>query len=224
MRRTGWTILVAAISVLLAACTASIPPETDSGVTDTEGSMQQIDELFVPDPVDPGKCEFQTNDPAYWGPYGFTLWNLSGRIQQPFVSREVVLYKVSGDAAAGYGIIFCMRDTADAQTGETMLVAMINTKREFVIGEVTGTTFAEIVPWTGSEYLIAGYSQENTMAVSYSTTETEYILRLNGAEAARFRDDEEPRHDQGGASGYIVVISPLDSFPGSPVHVIFEED
>jgi hypothetical protein len=51
----------------------------------------------------------------------------------------------------------------------------------------------------------------------------EYCLFLNGSEAARFRDDEEPRHDQGGRSGYMVVISPLDNFPSSYVHVIFQE-
>ena len=105
-----------------------------------------------------------------------------------------------------------------------MLVAMINTQREFIVGEVTGVSFSEIVPWTESGYLRMGYDQANVMKVTYDPGEKEFSLFLNGGLAAHFRDDSGPFHDAGGGNGYIVVISPRDDFPHDSVHVIFQED
>ncbi len=169
----------------------------------------------------PGRRVFRTNDPAYWGPYGSTIWTLAGPPEEPFQRLEVELIKVEGDDAAGYGVVFCSYDTGNPETGETMLVAMINTRKEFIVGEVAGAVFTEIVPWRSCQSLNAGYSQSNVLRVTCAGGE--YSLVLNGTEAVRFRDDEEPRHDRGGRNGYIVVISPLDGFPSRAVHVIFQE-
>ncbi|MGA2639467.1 MAG: hypothetical protein ABSG21_01035 [Spirochaetia bacterium] len=220
MTRTGRLGLFIFVLVLM-GCPVSTPPGAGPDTGGTAGDLHKVDELFVQDAQSPTRRVFRTNDPAYQGPYGSTLWTLAGSAQEPFQRLEVKLIKVEGDDTAGYGVVFCSYDTGDPASGETMLVAMINTRKEFIVGEVAGAAFTEIIPWTGCESLRAGYSQSNVLRVTYAAGE--YCLCLNGTEAARFRDDEEPRHDKGGRSGYIVVISPLDGFPSAHVHVIFEE-
>jgi hypothetical protein len=217
-------ILLSALLPLISGC--PLTPGSGSGpaVGGTNGDVLQVDDLFTADPDSPGHFIFQTNDPAYWGPYGYTLWTLAGAPLSPFVSRQVVVNKVSGDGAAGYGMVFCHYDSGKPNIGETMLVAMIDTQKEFIVGEVTGADFSEIVPWTESAYLSRGYNQANVMKVTYDAGEKEFALFLNDGMAARFRDDSGPFHDAGGGNGYIVVISPRDNFPHSPVHVIFQEE
>ena len=216
-------ILFAALLPLISGC--PLTPGSDSGpaVGGNDGDVLQVDDMFTADPDSPGHFIFQTNDPAWWGPYGYTLWALKGEALSPFVSRQVQVNKVSGDSAAGYGVVFCHYDTGEPTVGETMLVAMIDTQREFIVGEVTGASFSEILPWTESTFLSRGYNQANVMKVTYDAGEKEFALFLNGGEAARFRDDSGPFHDAGGGNGYIVVISPRDDFPHAPVHVIFQE-
>jgi hypothetical protein len=211
------------IAVLLTGCPQTPLPEQDPEAGGEEGGVEKVDALFVPSTGDPATIVFKTNDTAYWGPYGYTLWTLTGDAEPAFNGREVVLNKVSGNDTAGYGVVFCCYDTGDASLGETMLVVMINTRREFIVGEVTGAAFTEIVPWTESENLFAGYNQENIVKLSYNSAAAEFTLLVNNGEVAKFRDDIAPYHDNGGRSGYLIVISPLDSFPGSPVHVIFKE-
>ena len=217
-------ILLAALLPLLSGC--PVTPGSDSGpaVGGNDGEVLQVDNLFAADPDSPGRFIFQTNDPAWWGPYGYTLWALQGAPLSPFVSRQVQVNKVSGDGAAGYGIVFCHYDTGDPTIGETMLIAMIDTQREFIVGEVTGASFAEIVPWTESGYLGMGYDHANVLKITYDAGEKEFALFLNGGLAACFRDDSAPFHDAGGGNGYIVVISPHDNFPHDSVHVIFQEE
>jgi hypothetical protein len=197
----------------ITGCPVTSPPGAGPDLEGTTGNLQKADELFEQDAEAPTRCVFRTNDPAYWGPYGTTLWTLAGSAQEPFQQLEVELNKVEGDDTAGYGVVFC-------GTEETMLVAMINTRQEFIVGEVTRATFTEIVPWSSCGALKSGFNQSNVLRVTCAAGE--YCLFLNGTEAVRFRDEEEPRHDQGGRSGYMVVISPLDSFPSGYVHVIFQ--
>jgi hypothetical protein len=211
-----WVLLLS-----ITGCPVSTPPESGPDAGGTAGDLQKVDELFVQDAQVPAQRVFRTNDPAYRGPYGSTIWTLAGTPQEPLQKLQVELIKVEGDDTAGYGVVFCGYDSGVPATGETMLVAMINTRKEFIVGEVAGATFTEIIPWSTCESLNAGYSRSNVLRVTYAVGE--YSLCLNGMEAARFRDDEEPRHDQGGRSGYIVVISPLDDFPSGSVHVIFQE-
>jgi hypothetical protein len=164
-------ILLAALVLLISGC--PLTPGSDSGpaVGGNGGDVLQVNHLFTADPDLPGHFIFQTNDPAYWGPYGYTLWTLAGVPLSPFVSRQVEVNKVSGDSAAGYGMVFCHFDTGEPAVGETMLVAMIDTQREFIVGEVTGASFSEIVPWTESGYLRMGYNQANVMKVTYDAGE-----------------------------------------------------
>jgi hypothetical protein len=209
--------LVVALFVL-AGC--PISPRGDEGPVPVTGAIEQHSELFVAEAESPETVRFETNDARYWGPYGYTLWTLRPAAQSPFVSREVTAAKESGDAAAGFGVVFCAYDSGDPLIGETMLLVMINTQREYIVGEVSGGAFRELVPWTACAWLKLGYGQENTIALSADSGEI--ALSLNGREVTRFRDEDPPLHD-GGADGYLVVISPLDRFPDVPVRVLFRE-
>jgi hypothetical protein len=215
MRRRFLAWMAAALaSLLLSAC-----PLTREGEQDVlpEETPEVRTELFEPQ-TEAGTFSFLTNDPDLWGPYGSTLWALTGGPQQPFVARELELAKISGDESAGYGAIIC--HYSDAQGGETMIAVLINTKRQFLVGEITGASFKTILPWAESPALLAGYNAANRLRLEADGLG--FSLLLNGQKAASFRDEEEPLHP-GGADGLIVVISPLDRFPQTPVHVLFRE-
>ena len=203
----------------LAGC--PITPETDRDEYDSTGvTIEEKSELFVESPLN--ITVFQTNDTGLQGPYGTTLWTSSGMSQDPLVSREVIARKITGDDDAGYGLVFCHYDTGDPAVGETMLVVMINTRCEYTVGEVIGAEFRAVVPWTGSAALSLGYNQNNTIRIEYDSVRGDFSLLLNGVAVTTFRDDEPPYHT-GGADGFVVVISPLDEFPETPVHVEFQE-
>ena len=210
-------IACAALVALLAGCPVTPDAAGPADPWSGEGIEERSD-LFVEDP--PGTTVLQTNDSALWGPYGTTLWALRGGGQTPFVSREATASKVSGDGSAGFGLVFCHYDTGDPLLGETMLVVMINTRQEFIVGEVVGTSFRELIPWTTTTALRLGHGQGNVLRVEQAGGE--FRLLANGVEVATFRDDDPPTQ-AGGADGYLVVISPLDDFPAVPVHVVFEE-
>jgi hypothetical protein len=206
---------LALAAVLLADCPltreqgdrADIPEETPEVNT----------ELFEPQ-TEPGTFLFVTNDPALWGPYGSTLWALTGTGQQPFTARELELAKISGNESAGFGAVFC--HYTDPERGETMIAVMINTKRQFLVGEITAASFETILPWGESPALLSGYNAANRLRLE--SDGSSFSLLLNGQPAASFADEEAPFH-AGGADGLIVVISPLDRFPATPVHVLFRE-
>jgi hypothetical protein len=219
-RRALLTLAAAAFASLLCGCPVSPKDGSDPDPKDIPRDFEQVDDLFVSLPAPKTGYELRTNDTAYWGPYGYTLWGLKGTEQSPFVGLTVELNKTSGDTSAGFGVVFCHYDTGDPNLGETMLTVMINTEGEYIIGEVIGASFTELTPWTQSPLLVQGYGVKNTIGIGYSGGQ--FALTINGAFVQNFRDDEAPFHDYG-RSGYIVVISPYDSFPQTPVHVTFQE-
>ena len=208
----------ALLAVLLCGCpfTSDRPPDdSDASATVTERS-----DLFVEQNGTPGLYVFQTNDPDLWGPYGTTLWALLDTNQQPFRDRELDLAKVSGDAAAGFGAVICHYAGGTSGQDETMLVILINTRRQYLVGEVNGAVFQPILPWAEASSLNAGYNVPNRLRVEYDGQE--FSLFFNQALTATFKDEVQPYHS-GGTDGQLVVISPLDRFPGTPVHVLFWE-
>jgi hypothetical protein len=208
-----------AFCIIFISCEVN-PPATytppEDGGTDP---VEITDDLFVPGDEE-GEVIFETNNPRYWSDHGFTFWYLLEGEEQPFSAREAVVSKISGNAAAGYGLVYCFRD--DEEYGATFLVVMINTAREYIVAEAAGTGFNEIIQWTGSEALHAGYNQHNELRLEYNNATGDFSLYINNQFEANFRDDEAPVHDSG-RQGYIVVISPLDDFPEIPVKVRFVE-
>ncbi len=179
--------------------------------------IEENSEIFIEDPAT-GIIGFETNDTKYSGGYGYTLWTEDDGIQDPFIHLNVTLKKISGNDVAGYGIIFGSYE-------DTMLIVLINTKKEFVIGELEGNLFTELQAWTEAANLKPGYNQSNIIDINYDPSSEDFSLTFNGDETAVviFRDDEEPFHTTG-KDGYIVVISPLDNFPGIPVSITFKKN
>jgi hypothetical protein len=208
----------ALLSVLMCSCpfTADRPREEP----DVPAAVAERSDLFVEQDGEPGVYVFQTNDQDLWGPHGTTLWALLDSSQQPFRARELDLTKLSGDAAAGFGAVICHYEAGTGGQEETMLVIMINTRRQYLVGEVNGAVFQPILPWTEAASLNAGYNVPNRMRVEYDGQE--FSIFFNQALTATFKDEVQPYHS-GGTDGQLVVISPLDRFPGTPVHVLFRE-
>ncbi len=222
MKRIALVILMPAIILFPGGC-PSPAGGTQAVVADTgtAGVVEQKSELFV---QQNGVYEFTTNDSAYWGPNGYTLWALPFAGQQTFMKRDAALIKSSGNAYAGYGIIFCQHDAGNPSQGETMLVAMINSQQQYTIGEATGSVYTPYTSptWVQNPGLAKGYGMTNNLKVTRDADGL-FHLSLNGSEVMTFRDGRIPL-EAGGGDGYLAVISPQDSFPGTPVTVSYKEN
>ncbi|MEA1911655.1 MAG: hypothetical protein U9N32_08280 [Spirochaetota bacterium] len=208
------TLIPAALFISLTGC----PNTPDPSVVEAslESSViEENSELFIEDP-NTAVVSFETNDTKYTGQYGYTLWTEGDAVQDPFTHLNVTLKKISGNDVAGYGIIF-------GSHNNTMLIVLINTNREFIIGELTGNLFTKLQEWIEVSSLKPGYNQSNIIDISHNSVTGDFTLSFNGGDAVTFRDDEEPFHTTG-KDGYMVVISPLDVFPGIPVSITFKKN
>lgn len=211
-----------AVLFVLALVGACALPRTGEGGS---GAIQEHSDLFVPGTPVGGKTiwTFETNDTAYWSSSGYTLWGKTGssHAEDTDWTRTVALTKDSGDGAAGYGIVFGYVD--DPTYGPTMLVVMINTEGKYCAGEAVGSDYHEILPWTSSASLQTGLSQANELALSYAHTTQTYSLAINGTAETTFQEDSVAPYHNGGADGFLAVISYNDNFPATPVRVVFEQ-
>lgn len=193
------------------------------GAPDTSGGdVAQKDDLFVAQ--GDGSYVFTTNDTAYWGPYGYTLWAVMPALSQPtFTQRDVVLTKSSGNAAAGYGIVFCQYDSGNPAHDETMLIVMINTQQQYSVGEATGSVYSPYTnpTWVQDLHLVKGGGNPNEVLVTRDAGGL-FSLALNGTQVMTFRDGRTPVQS-GGGGGYLAVISPQDSFPAIPVSISYKD-
>ena len=178
---------------------------------------EEASSLFAAAPADPAQVDFVTDDDAFVTDRGYTLWALRAGELSPFSSRLVVANKASGSAEAGYGLVFCHRGAE-----ERMLVAMIDAQGEYIVGEASGSTFTAIVPWTSSAYLKRGFNQDNLIGLRLDPASRTFTLSLNGSDVRSFTAVESG-YELGGGEGYIVVISPRERFPGTPVRASFRE-
>jgi hypothetical protein len=206
------------IFILMIMITLGCPVTPGPSVVKDHDDAAVIEEnssLFVVDGAT-GVIEFTTNDTKYSEQFGYTLWAQEGGVSDPFTHLNVTLSKLSGNEDAGYGIVFCSYD-------DTMLVVLINTKKEFIIGELTGNLFTVLQPWNNATVLKSGYNQTNIVDITYDSGSREFDLNFNGVWITTFRDDNAPFHTHG-KNGYIVVISPMDDFPNIPVSITFKKN
>jgi hypothetical protein len=216
-------ILVTAFALLVACACSSPYPDPEPGPVGPENPIAQVDNLFNVSPTDPALFDFETNESAYISDFGYTLWALKAGPQSPFVSRTVVLNKISGSSlTAGYGIVFCHHASGSA-ADERMLVVMINAKQEYIVGEAVGSSFSVIVPWTTSTYLNLGYQQDNAISVSLDSGTRVFSLAINGVSAVKTFSAMESDYDLNGGNGYLAVIVPQEKFPSVSVHITYKE-
>ncbi len=209
--------IIANLVILTIGC--SVTP-IDGDITDGTTSSN-VPELYIPDPVT-GEIDFETDDPEYWSSEGYTLWSYNSEVINPFIEWTVTVNKISGDAEAGYGLIIS-RYVSPGITGETMLVLMINTNQKYMVGEIHSTAFYEIIPWTESANLLAGYDKNNLIKITYDSISEDYSIYFNNNLEGTFKDDVVPLHT-GGNNGFITIISPNDTFPENPVRILFTEN
>ncbi len=170
---------------------------------------------------DDGRVTFSTNDTTYHSPRGYTVWSVSeglgGHSGDPFVGVSGAASKETGDASAGYGLVFCRG--VNGSGDETMYVLLINVKRQFAVGKAVNGSYVSIRPWTESPALFAGWGAENRLRVTRDGAGGRFTVRCNGAAACEFESDAEVNGS--GDAGYVVVISPYDDFPETTVKVVF---
>ncbi len=131
--------------------------------------------------------------------------------------------KTSGNGWAGFGIVFCHVDPGDPLQEESMLLVMINTQQQYSLGEVNGSRYSAYTTptWITCPQLARGYGVPNRVRVTRDAA-GQFTLYMNGEVVRSFRDGRVPA-PAGGGGGHLVVISPQDSFPGTPVSVTFTE-
>lgn len=208
------TLIFILVIIITSGCSVTPIP---SVVKDPEDVtvIEENSSLFV-EGGGTGIIEFATNDTKYSEQFGYTLWSQEGLVSDPFTNLNVTLSKLSGNDVAGYGVVFGSHD-------DTMLVVLINTKKEFITGELTGNLFTVLQSWDNAVSLKPGYNQINIIDITYDSGTGDFDLSLNGVLVTTFRDDEAPFHTQG-KNGYIVVISPMDDFPNIPVSMTFKKN
>ncbi len=211
---TGLSFFTALCVFVLSGCPASSPVSPGPGLPDGT-VIEQNSTLFAEDSA-AGVVSFTTNDTRYNGQYGYTLWTEEAADFTPFTHLNVTLSKMSGNDAAGYGVLFCSRD-------DSMLIVLINTRKEYLIGELTGNAFTPIGGWQESADLVPGYNVTNILDITLDPETGTFVLAFNSGDPVTFRDDEEPYHT-GGRNGYMVVVSPIDDFPDIPVSVTFKNN
>ncbi len=213
-------MIVPLIALFPVGCRVPVGEDNPSTET-TGGQIEEVSDLFVQQ-ADGGYL-FTTNDPAYWGPYGYTLWAMPCPTQATFTRRDVTLIKTSGNANAGYGIVFCQYDTGNASHDETMLVVMINKSGQYSVGEATSSVYSAYTSslWIQDAHLAQGDGMPNEVEVARDASGL-FTLSLNKTPVMTFHDGRTPLHT-GGGQGYIAVISPQDSCPSIPVSVTYKE-
>jgi len=216
--------IMAAVLILTGCQEGYIPEGTNYPETTTPYSL--ANELFVSEDYGGGitRTVFRTNDVKYWTLEGLTMWTVWGEGEAEFDSRTVKMAKSLGYTGGGYGIVFCHGEyDVEGKLTPAMLVVMINSEGYYIIGKVQGGIFKDFGWWKATPYINKSAGYLNELTVSYEDGSGEYILKINGNEIERFRDDSEPVL-RGGRNGYIVVITPFDRFPNSGIDVYFLEE
>lgn len=172
-----------------------------------------------------GAAEFATNDPAYLGPDGFTVWRY-GSEDQSFSSAQTVfearVSKLSGEPAQGYGLIFGVQDA------ENFLFVMVDTTGFWIAGKAIDSepTYFDSDNgnngWKPAPDIQTGYNVNNHVRVEYEESNS-FGVWINGGEAADGTFDDQEPYYTGGRLGFIVVLASNEDFPEEPVRTLYEE-
>jgi hypothetical protein len=210
----------AAVLIMLAAgCSMPAAGTDSSGGSGTGSTVEMSSSLFTEDSAVSGQTVFTTNDTAYISSEGYTLWSLDGSDGSGFDQYTVTVSKTSGNASAGYGLVFC--ETKDATYGVCMYCVLINITGQYAIGKIVNGSYSSIAWWTSSSHLKQGYVS-NMLSVSRDSTGKKFTLYINGNRETEFSDGSTPVLESG-SRGYVVVISPNEGFPDTYVTVYFSK-
>ena len=213
-------IILTAIAMILVSCLSPYSGD-EEGLPEKEAPITESD-LFVP--IDStNEIRFYTNDPKYRYPSGCTLWTYSSDAEI-FMERAVTVRKPLGSNLAGYGLIICSgQREVKGQTETVFLTVMINNNKQYAIGKVISGYYEGLVHWTEASGLINGIGLSNEIRIKKDEENSnKYYLFFNNVSAGSFTDEEMPRCEGYGRSGYVVVIA-QDDLNNSAVEVRFKE-
>ena len=99
-----------------------------------------------------------------------------------------------------------------------MLVFLINTKGQFTVGELIGTSYRSFTKWTFDECINTGYQVDNTLKVSYK--DFKYEILINDKIVYNIYSPSYKNY-LSGSNGYLAVISPKDRLPEERVYIAY---
>lgn len=200
----------------LVSCKLQPFPEEDDIEDDIVGNITEATELFS------GNGEefiFETNETKYLSDYGYTLWTLTEcNESESFNAIDVDVYKSSGNPGAGFGVVFCNQEI---EGKNYMLVVLINTKGQYLIGKVIDGNFQSFSQWKSSPYIRRGYGVVNNIKINYE--DASFILRINGYEITKIKDSDHVVI-KGSKSGYVAIIDRGESFPQVQVKIVYKKN
>lgn len=150
-----------------------------------------------------GAVEFATNSTA---DMGYSFYYDSGFSEQPLTSLAVEVRRESGLSSCG--LLFAYRDI------ENFYMLELSAERRYRIWKMAAGSYTPLTEWVGSPYLT---SQKDLVKISYDGTKV-YSIYLNDSPAITFEEGSF----NGGALHYFVDVGKGESFPGSPLRVLFK--
>lgn len=184
-----------------------------------ESYIEEVTELFIKE-NNSEKYIFNTNEEKYLTNKGYTIWTTTSvNTTKSFETIEWLIQKESGNEDSGFGLVFCEQNIEDKKY---MLCVMINTQRQYIIGEVKDGNFITLIDWESSPYLNKGFGIKNKINVSFNEEKNYFEIKFNDAYITEFKSNENICFENS-KQGFVVVISNTENFPQESVKVIFEQ-
>lgn len=196
---------------------------SQNGQGDMENAPIEINnDIFNPDPSaeNNNTYKFVVAESYYLTEYGYTLWaEKYENTSESFEPFSVKMYKESGRAEAGYGIIFCSQKIDGVPY---LLTVLINEQGMYSIGKVKNGVFSFIENWKSAGSIRTGAGVNNTVSIEYDAVEAKFKLQINGIDVTTFVVSE-PIVFRGSKKGFVAVIADNEQFPANPVKVTYEK-
>jgi hypothetical protein len=154
--------------------------------------------------------QFYTNDSQYYN-YGFSTWHDTG--DSPPAESEIVIRKISGHEAWGYGMVF------DSVEVENRTLVLLNNQGSVTIARLDNNDWNTLKEWTPENSILPG--ENNRVRVTMGTASNSLTVRINGAVV--YHTDDGYTSREGESIGAIAFVGDEDDedFPNVPIDVRF---
>ncbi len=190
------SVLLIAFCFLALACVIPTPGDVISGFGETD---------------DPAWFKFFSNDPLDYG-RAFT-YLVDGSHQDSFTNAEIIVKKNSGYAYSDYGMVFCSEN-------DSWLALVIDTQQNYRVIKSAGGVITQLIDWTYSGDLVAGYSVLNILKAEQSSAGN-FDIYLNATLTDSFNEPVLVS----GSQGYFVYVASenYENLDENPVEVLYAE-
>lgn len=211
------TVFLIFISCQLEPFDKSIKNIADDDSEDEKITLEEASSLFE---VENENCFiFETNSTSYLKKNGCTLWcTKSTNETENFEEINVEVYKESGKAETGFGIIFLKQSVNEK---DFFVTVMINTQGQYIIGKVLDGKFEIISNWQSTKYLNKGYGIKNKISVREETGK--FRISFNGYSIKDFLIEEKISY-KGSKKGYVAVIASNENIPEEKVKIVLRQE